>query len=675
MSDLPIESFTISSKQSYSSDDETDDADSIEQDHVAGIQTRKLINRGRWTKEEDEKLRHVVAYVRNYDWKRIASYFSDRTDIQCQHRWHKVLNPDLIKGPWTKEEDEKVLKLVQQFGPKKWTIISKYLKGRTGKQCRERWHNHLNPEIKKCAWTEEEDQLIYELHKRFGNRWAEIAKYLPGRTDNAIKNHWNSTMKRRYENEMETSASFDLPLVCTHPYTPSSSSNLQGIHPVQLFKNTIDGSQTEMVQIPIFGQPINTTASDGNVIGSLASIDLGKGTETSHGVTPIKFTALSSKSAKYRFDGRAIERLKSPGRLIPITSPVTSRFNTPAILRRSKRKKIVHLRKQIKDRASTETSEQIVREKELPDFSQNPGKKIKMNPMQESDIENKEPFKKQSKAEVKVSVKKEPITPTGTPIKNLPFSPSQFLNSPDVRFGKMTSTPVCSSSSTSGLDSSLNTPTIKLERSVQNTPIAILSETTPRTPTPFKTALAELKKSQSQKEISPGQLEDLDAMIREDTGYEADSSSQTKLDPEERQKQAKLDKRNNPKRVRQSLAQKWSDSGTVPSADSLLLSPETPSKSLIGDNNIIYSPPSIIKDTLGEEGLEDVFTLPKSPDPSEPKKSMKRIQFSETPIKTLLPTLSVQFEKVACGKTEDQLLMTELARTYSQVLRPRSLNL
>ncbi|XP_071723699.1 transcription factor MYB8-like [Rutidosis leptorrhynchoides] len=117
------------------------------------------------------------------------------------------LTSGLKKGTWTPEEDRKLIEYVTRYGCWNWRQLPKFAGlARCGKSCRLRWLNYLRPNIKRGNYTMEEEETIIRLHASMGNRWSAIAAHLPGRTDNEIKNHWHTTLKRRVRQQNSAQA-------------------------------------------------------------------------------------------------------------------------------------------------------------------------------------------------------------------------------------------------------------------------------------------------------------------------------------------------------------------------------------------------------------------------------------------------------------------------------------
>ena len=170
----------------------------LEDDYGVGGDDDDL-KRRRWTKREDEKLRAGVKAVGSGDWAAVCNTYlggHGRSPEQCRHRWEHVLSEGLVKGAFTEDEDEIIVRAMKEGRQLTWMQIAARIPGRIGKQCRERWTNHLDPSLKKGGWTPEEDSIMAEAQTRWGNAWTKIAELLPGRAENAVKNRWNSAFRR-----------------------------------------------------------------------------------------------------------------------------------------------------------------------------------------------------------------------------------------------------------------------------------------------------------------------------------------------------------------------------------------------------------------------------------------------------------------------------------------------
>ncbi|KAM3912064.1 snRNA-activating protein complex subunit 4 [Leptodactylus fuscus] len=158
----------------------------------------KDFRRKGFTKEEDEMLMYFVQRMRvgmHIPYRKIAYFMEGRDSMQLLHRWSKCLDPTVKKGPWSIEEDERLLKAVEKYGEKDWYKIRYEVPGRTDIQCRERYYKGLHKDIKKGKWTPEEEQKLVELTKKYGvGHWTKVGREITHRTGSQCLSKWKLMM-------------------------------------------------------------------------------------------------------------------------------------------------------------------------------------------------------------------------------------------------------------------------------------------------------------------------------------------------------------------------------------------------------------------------------------------------------------------------------------------------
>ena len=178
--------FQNKSNESFS------DINSIEKNDQGICSKKKSIKN--WTKEEDSILLETAKLLEFKNWKKISDKLEGRSAIQCSARYKRI-RPGIVKGAWSIEEDEKLKNYIKRFG-RNWSLISKYMPSRSGKQIRDRYLNTLDPTLLKDKFSSEEDKKIIDFYCKYGSSWSLIAKKFNGRTGDMIKNRFYSSLKK-----------------------------------------------------------------------------------------------------------------------------------------------------------------------------------------------------------------------------------------------------------------------------------------------------------------------------------------------------------------------------------------------------------------------------------------------------------------------------------------------
>lgn len=159
-------------------------------------------SKSKWSTGEDKRLREAVAIYGTGNWAHIAKYVKTHGNRMCRQRWFYSAKPELHnlnRGKWTTEEDNKLRQIVPRYKCRTmsvWKLISEDMGyTRNHKQCRERWKNHLDPSLRHDPWTEEEDTRLKKLHDELGNKWRKISKMLPGRSSENVRLRFRHLIK------------------------------------------------------------------------------------------------------------------------------------------------------------------------------------------------------------------------------------------------------------------------------------------------------------------------------------------------------------------------------------------------------------------------------------------------------------------------------------------------
>ena len=149
----------------------------------------------KWTLEKNKKLANLVDNPKNKSFQEISKRIPGHSSLQCRRRWTKS-KKGITKGQWSIEEDRLLEEWIQKVGPRKWEQCGKFINSRSGKQCREHWSNCLNPQLIKGEWTYEEDFLIMHFYEKCNGSWKKIIQLFNGRTENSIKNRFFSQLRK-----------------------------------------------------------------------------------------------------------------------------------------------------------------------------------------------------------------------------------------------------------------------------------------------------------------------------------------------------------------------------------------------------------------------------------------------------------------------------------------------